>query len=141
MKPVQERLHIDELKRVEKQTNILLKAWRTLNKEHRQLQDDYEKLNASHKQSIQEHQEAQAQRAEEYRASLESADARWRNRYDEEKANWATEKEALIAAHADALKAQAEEHQRAYDSLQAELDRCNMRKQAMIDRIRGVDHE
>ena len=76
MKPVQERLHIDELKRVEKQTNILLKAWRTLNKEHRQLQDDYEKLNASHKQSIQEHQEAQAQRAEEYRASLESADAR-----------------------------------------------------------------
>ena len=74
-------------------------------------------------------------------ASLESADARWRSRYDEEKANWATEKEALIAAHADALKAQAEEHQRAYDALQAELDRCNMRKQAMIDRIRGVDHE
>jgi len=141
MKPVQERLHIDELKRVEKQTNILLKAWRTLNKEHRQLQDDYDQLNARHNQSIQEHQEAQAQRAEEYRASLESADARWRSRYDEEKANWATEKEALIAAHADALKAQAEENQRAYDALQAELDRCNMRKQAMIDRIRGVDHE
>ena len=141
MKPVQERLHIDELKRVEKQTNILLKAWRALNKEHRQLQDDYDQLNARHNQSIQEHQEAQAQRAEEYRASLESADARWRSRYDEEKANWATEKEALIAAHADALKAQAEENQRAYDALQAELDRCNMRKQAMIDRIRGVDHE
>lgn len=141
MKPVQERLHIDELKRVEKQTNILLKAWRALNKEHRQLQDDYDQLNARHNQSIQEHQEAQAQRAEEYRASLESADARWRSRYDEEKANWATEKEALIAAHADALKTQAEEHQRAYDALQAELDRCNMRKQAMIDRIRGVDHE
>ena len=141
MKPVQERLHIDELKRVEKQTNILLKAWRALNKEHRQLQDDYDQLNARHNQSIQEHQEAQAQRAEEYRASLESADARWRSRYDEEKVNWATEKEALIAAHADALKAQAEEHQRAYDALQAELDRCNMRKQAMIDRIRGVDHE
>ena len=47
----------------------------------------------------------------------------------------------MIAAHADALKAQAEENQRAYDALQAELDRCNMRKQAMIDRIRGVDHE
>lgn len=141
MKPVQERLHIDELKRVEKQTNILLKAWRALNKEHRQLQDDYDQLHARHNQSIQEHQEAQAQRAEEYRASLESADARWRSRYDEEKVNWATEKEALIAAHADALKAQAEEHQRAYDALQAELDRCNMRKQAMIDRIRGVDHE
>ena len=141
MKPVQERLHIDELKRVEKQTNILLKAWRTLNKEHRQLQDDYDQLNARHNQSIQEHQEAQAQRAEEYRASLESADVRWRSRYDEEKANWAAEKEALIQAQADALKAQAEEHQRAYDALQAELDRCNMRKQAMIDRIRGVDHE
>ena len=141
MKPVQERLHIDELKRVEKQTNILLKAWRALNKEHRQLQDDYDQLNARHNQSIQEHQEAQAQRAEEYRASLESADARWRSRYDEEKANWATEKEVLIAAHADALKTQAEEHQRAYDALQAELDRCKMRKQAMIDRIRGVDHE
>jgi len=117
MKPVQERLHIDELKRVEKQTNILLKAWRALNKEHRQLQDDYDQLNARHNQSIQEHQEAQAQRAEEYRASLESADARWRSRYDEEKANWATEKEALIAAHADALKAQAEEHQRAKRNL------------------------
>ena len=141
MKPVQERLHIDELKRVEKQTNILLKAWRALNKEHRQLQDDYDQLNARHNQSIQEHQEAQAQRAEEYRASLESADARWRSRYDEEKANWAAEKEALIQAQADALKAQAEENQRAYDALQAELDRCNMRKQAMIDRIRGVDHE
>lgn len=141
MKPVQERLHIDELKRVEKQTNILLKAWRALNKEHRQLQDDYDQLNARHNQTIQEHQEAQAQRAEEYRASLESADARWRSHYDEEKANWAAEKEALIQAQADALKAQAEEHQRAYDALQAELDRCNMRKQAMIDRIRGVDHE
>ena len=69
MKPVQERLHIDELKRVEKQTNTLLKAWRALNKEHRQLQDDYDQLNARHNQSIQEHQEAQAQRAEEYRAS------------------------------------------------------------------------
>lgn len=141
MKPVQERLHIDELKRVEKQTNILLKAWRTLNKEHRQLQDDYDQLDARHKQSIQENQEAQAQRAEEYRVALENADARWRTRYEEEKANWAVEKEALMAAHADALKTQAEEHQRAYDALQAELDRCNMRKQAMIDRIRGVDHE
>ena len=141
MKPVQERLHIDELKRVEKQTNILLKAWRTLNKEHRQLQDDYDQLNVRHNQSIQEHQEAQAQRAEEYRAALESADAHWRSRYDEEKANWAAEKEALIQAHADALKIQAEENQRAHDALQAELDRCNMRKQAMIDRIRGVDHE
>ena len=141
MKPVQERLHIDELKRVEKQTNILLKAWRTLNKEHRQLQDDYDQLDARHKQSIQENQEAQAQRAEEYRVALENADARWRTRYEEEKANWAVEKEALMAAHADALKTQAEEHQCAYDALQAELDRCNMRKQAMIDRIRGVDHE
>ena len=48
MKPVQERLHIDELKRVEKQTNTLLKAWRTLNKNYRQLQEDYDKLNIRH---------------------------------------------------------------------------------------------
>ena len=78
MKPVQERLHIDELKRVEKQTNILLKAWRALNKEHRQLQDDYDQLNARHNQSIQEHQEAQAQHAEEYHYEIGRASCRER---------------------------------------------------------------
>ena len=57
MKPVQERLHIDELKRVEKQTNTLLKAWRTLNKNYRQLQEDYDKLNIRHNLTVQEHQE------------------------------------------------------------------------------------
>ena len=56
MKPVQERLHIDELKRVEKQTNTLLKAWRTLNKNYRQLQEDYDKLNIRHNLTVQEHQ-------------------------------------------------------------------------------------
>ena len=139
MKPVQERLHIDELKRVEKQTSILLKAWRTLNKNHRQLQDDYDKLNARHNLALQEHQEMLAQRAEEYRIAAEQADERWRNRYDEDKTAWAEEKEALIAAHMQALREQAEEHQQALDDLQAELDDANRRKQAMIDRIRGVE--
>ncbi|MDO4642616.1 MAG: hypothetical protein Q4A74_02120 [Cardiobacteriaceae bacterium] len=138
MKPVQERLHIDELKRVEKQTNILLKAWRALNKAHRQLQDDYDKLNIRHNLVVQEHQDTLARRAEEYRVALENADARWRSRYDEDKAAWAAEKEALITANAQALQAQAEENQRSYDALQAELDQANQRKQAMIDRIRGV---
>ena len=140
MTPVQERLHIDELKRVEKQTSILLKAWRTLNKNHRQLQDDYDKLNARHNLALQEHQEMLAQRAEEYRIAAEQADERWRNRYDEDKTAWAEEKEALIAAHMQALREQAEEHQQALDDLQAELDDANRRKQAMIDRIRGVEH-
>ena len=139
MTPVQERLHIDELKRVEKQTSILLNAWRTLNKNHLQFQDDYDKLNARHNLALQEHQEMLAQRAEEYRIAAEQADERWRNRYDEDKTAWAEEKEALIAAHMQALREQAEEHQQALDDLQAELDDANRRKQAMIDRIRGVE--
>ena len=139
MKPVQERLHIDELKRVEKQTNILLKAWRTLNKNYRQLQEDYDKLNIRHNLTVQEHQETLSQRAEEYRSALEQADQRWRNRYDNDKAAWAAEREALITANAQALQKQAEEYQEAMDALQAELDQANRRKQAMIDRIRGVE--
>lgn len=139
MKPVQERLHIDELKRVEKQTNTLLKAWRTLNKNYRQLQEDYDKLNIRHNLTVQEHQENLSQRAEEYRAALEQADQRWRNRYDDDKAAWAAEREALITANAQALQKQAEEYQEAMDALQAELDQANRRKQAMIDRIRGVE--
>ena len=139
MKPVQERLHIDELKRVEKQTNTLLKAWRTLNKNYRQLQEDYDKLNVRHNLTVQEHQENLSQRAEEYRAALEQADQRWRNRYDDDKAAWAAEREALITANAQALQKQAEEYQEAMDALQAELDQANRRKQAMIDRIRGVE--
>jgi hypothetical protein len=139
MKPVQERLHIDELKRVEKQTNTLLKAWRTLNKNYRQLQEDYDKLNIRHNLTVQEHQENLSQRAEEYRAALEQADQRWRNRYDDDKAAWAAEREALITANAQALQKQAEEYQEAMDALQAELDQTNRRKQAMIDRIRGVE--
>ena len=139
MKPVQERLHIDELKRVEKQTNTLLKAWRTLNKNYRQLQEDYDKLNVRHNLTVQEHQETLSQRAEEYRAALEQADQRWRNRYDDDKSAWAAEREALITANAQALQKQAEEYQEAMDALQAELDQANRRKQAMIDRIRGVE--
>ena len=139
MKPVQERLHIDELKRVEKQTNTLLKAWRTLNKNYRQLQEDYDKLNIRHNLTVQEHQENLSQRAEEYRAALEQADQRWRNRYDDDKAAWAAERDALITANAQALQKQAEEYQEAMDALQAELDQTNRRKQAMIDRIRGVE--
>ena len=113
MKPVQERLHIDELKRVEKQTNTLLKAWRTLNKNYRQLQEDYDKLNIRHNLTVQDHQETLSQRAEEYRAALEQADQRWRNRYDDDKAAWAAEREALITANAQALQKQAEEYQEA----------------------------
>ena len=139
MKPVQERLHIDELKRVEKQTNTLLKAWRTLNKNYRQLQEDYDKLNIRHHLTVQEHQKSLSQRAEEYRAALEQADQRWRNRYDDDKAAWAAEREALITANAQALQKQAEASQEAMDALQAELDQANRRKQAMIDRIRGVE--
>ena len=139
MKPVQERLHIDELKRVEKQTNTLLKAWRTLNNNYRQLQEDYDKLNIRHNLTVQEHQETLSQRAEEYRVALEQADQRWRNRYDDDKAAWAAEREALITANAQALQKQAEEYQEAMDALQAELDQANRRKQAMIDRIRGVE--
>ena len=134
MKPVQERLHIDELKRVEKQTNTLLKAWRTLNKNYRQLQEDYDKLNIRHNLTVQEHQETLSQRA-----ALEQADQRWRNRYDDDKSAWAAEREALITANAQALQKQAEEYQEAMDALQAELDQANRRKQAMIDRIRGVE--
>jgi len=100
MKPVQERLHIDELKRVEKQTNTLLKAWRTLNRNHRQLQEDYDKLNIRHNLTVQEHQETLSQRAEEYRAALEQADQRWRNRYDDDKAAWAARTEAAKLSEA-----------------------------------------
>jgi len=45
----------------------------------------------------------------------------------------------LITANAQALQKQAEEYQEAMDALQAELDQANRRKQAMIDRIRGVE--
>ena len=54
----------------------MLKAWRTLNKNYRQLQEDYDKLNIRHNLTVQEHQETLSQRAEEYRAALEQADQR-----------------------------------------------------------------
>ena len=45
----------------------------------------------------------------------------------------------MITVNAQALQKQAEEYQEAMDALQAELDQANRRKQAMIDRIRGVE--
>lgn len=151
MKPL-ERLHIDELKRVEKQAATLLKS-------RQRLQQDFGNLNARFKRLSEQHEAAQisqaaalAEREEQNREALSALEGRWQNKYDQEiatlQADHAERIDKLqeeIAILKDTqlqeLEASRKERQHAVEALQAELTHEKKINAAMVARIRGVTHE
>lgn len=141
MKPIPERLHIDELKRVEQQTGNLLKAWRKLNKDFNKLQEKFAQLTQRYEQSEQEHARVNAQREEEAKNALEALEKDWQARYARDQKAWEDERLDLLQNSQALLDEREKAHKEEYEALRKELDRANLRKQAIIDRIRGVEHE
>ena len=151
MKPL-ERLHIDELKRVEKQAATLLKSWRRLQKEFRDLDARFARLSEQHETARIDHATALAGREEVHRETLSALEIRWQEKYDRETAALHTDHAAeteklqeqivtLKAAHLKEMEASREDRRRAIEALQTELSREKKVKAAMVARIRGVAHE
>ena len=151
MKPV-ERLHIDELKRVEKQAGMLLKSWRRLQKESRDLDAKFTRLSEQHEAAQAAHANTLAEREEAHREALAALQTQWQEKYDRETAaleadcaaksgGLQEEIVALKSVHLQEMEALREEQQLAIEALRTELARERKVKAAMVARIRGVTDE
>lgn len=134
-----ERLHIDELKRVEKQTNALLKLFRRLQKDYANLQEKYARLENIHKQSVESYITQIDSNKVEHSHALAALEEQWKQRYEEEMAMMQEDMRAKATEHKMALEAQASEFRANLEKVNAELKREKTLNAAMIARIRGVD--
>ena len=116
---MQERLNIDELQRIQRQVETLLKHWRKLNQDYKNLQLKYNQLNHDYGQQI--------------KASAEAL--------REAELTWQEEKSLLITN----LEQEKEEYILTYEKkekvLREEMERVNKLNEAMVARIRGVNNE
>ncbi len=163
MLPVQERLHIDELKRVEKQANVLLKKWRRLNKDYRQLLDRHEKLATKsaemsevHQQQVQQFQEdkkgALADLTQDWQTrfnesdeiwakKLEDNEVNWQQRYDTLKASSTEDLATLKSEHEQQLQALKDDYEARISELEQSLTILEKQHNVLVERIRGVSGE
>lgn len=146
---MQERLHIDEMKRIEKQVNTLVKSWQKLTKSHAQLEEKYAILNEEMAQVKSKHQEKltelEQQRSESEEAAqlaLESAVSdegrRWQLKYDETIATHETQLREANEAHQNELNELRLEMERKEQALTKELEQVRKVKDALSNRVLGV---
>lgn len=127
MKPV-ERLHIDELKRVEKQTMSLLKAWRRVNKELADLRAEHEKLSDIHAQAQASHEGDIAHLQSEQEKALSGKESAWQTKYDEHH-------QALVDEYEQKLASEREQYEATIAELKAQIDSLNVAHQEAIDTL------
>ena len=146
---MQERLHIDEIKRVEKLVNTLLKSWQKLTKNHTQLEEKYtiiceemSRLKARHQQEIAEMEQrySDAETAAKFALSEAVAEENrhWQQKYDETCAEHEKTIHELNEAHQNTLHALEEQAQRSEQILKNELAQVSKVKEALSNRVLGV---
>lgn len=137
--PLDERLHIDELKRVERQTAALLKLWRRLNRDYALLADKHGKLEAAYAEDQGNHA-AQVQRLQsEHLRAQESSERQWK-----EQVQWLEQRHEESArdaaqAHAEQLAALRGEHQDQVLALEMQIERLERQLNVLVARVRGVE--
>lgn len=136
---VAERLHIDELKRVEKQTATLLKSWRRLQKDFAQLQEKYDRLEAQFRLAGETHATQLQEKSASHQDALNALESQWQARYDAEVMQIRQELAEANHKHQRELEEVRAEAQARVDALNNELKQEKAVKMAMIARIRGVE--
>lgn len=146
----QERLHIDELKRVEKQAGTLMKMWRKLSKDHAMLQSRYEKLQirvekltadkATQTSQLQsEHSQTLAQLESQWQTRLTETEQTYQQRYDDNDQRLRTEIDALTSKQEQTIQELQQQHDKEQQALEERLQLLQYRYQTMIDRVRGIE--
>lgn len=146
---MQERLHIDEMKRIEKQVNTLVKSWQKLTRSHTQLEEKYAILNeemarvkSRHQEKLAELEQRHCEAEEAARLALESAVSdegrRWQQKYDETIAAHETQLRETNDAHQNELNELRLEMERKEQALTRELEQVRKVKNALSNRVLGV---
>lgn len=139
--PLDERLHIDELKRVERQMATLLKLWRRLNRDHSLLTEKFAKLETAYTEEQTNHA-AHLQRLQNDHARVqESSERQWK-----EQLQWLEQRHEdsgreTALAHNEQLAALRREHQEEVADMQGQIARLERQLNALAARVRGVEHE
>lgn len=146
---MQERLHIDELKRIEKQVNTLVKSWQKLTKNHAQLEEKYTalteemgQLKSRHQEQLddlkQHHSEAEAAAQVALETAVSEEGRRWQHKYDEAVAAHEAQLRETNDAHQNALSELRLEMERKEQKLVNELSQVKKVKEALSNRVLGV---
>lgn len=139
--PLDERLHIDELKRVERQTNAILKLWRRLNREHGLLSDKFAKLEAAYIDDQGSHAAELGRIRAEHARALENSEREW-----QEKMQWLENQHAAASAaaaseHAANLAAIENTHHEQISTLERRIAELERQLGILVARVRGVSDE
>lgn len=136
-----ERLHIDELKRVEKQTATLLKAWQRLQKDQVDLQEKYRQLEAKFTATGEQYLLQLQEKEDSHQQTLREVEEQWQQRYEDEMTQLRQKLTDTQQQHQRELEEVRSEFQARFDTLHNELKQERATKAIMVARIRGVDHE
>ncbi|UJF25200.1 hypothetical protein L0B52_03355 [Suttonella sp. R2A3] len=145
-----ERLHLDELKRVEQGVNALLKAWRKLNQQYSQLEKDHQQLLDKHEQQKNTHERSldelrkesdgqKQQQNEAYQAKVAGVEQHWQQQYAALEAQTSERVQQLEQAHHNELKELQATLAQQKAQFTEQLEAANCVKDALIDRVRGVE--
>ena len=139
--PLDERLHIDELKRVERQANTLLKLWRRLNRDYALLSDKFAKLEAAYAEDQGNHSAHLERLHHEHVRGQEASERQWQERLQRLESDFAAQSRESAQAHADQLAALQHEHQEQTLALEMQIERLERQLNVLVARVRGVSHE
>lgn len=146
---MQERLHIDELKRIEKQVSTLIKSWEKLKKTHAQLEEKYtvsvenlESTKLEHKNAITAMEQRHSDAAEMAKVALDKAVSHetryWQQKYDETCKAYEQKIQDLQQEHDLVLREYKEQSEQHEALLNKELSKVKSIKDALSNRVLGV---
>lgn len=146
---MQERLHIDEIKRVEKMVTTLLKSWQKLNKEHNQLSKQYAALNEEFATFREQHdnqigilklaaEQAEKSAGQALSRAVQEENQRWQEKYDQACSAHEEKVQEMYKSHQQALGELREQMQAQEKALSDELAQVKKVKEVLSNRVLGV---
>ncbi|MDO5091170.1 MAG: hypothetical protein Q4D61_06450 [Cardiobacteriaceae bacterium] len=139
--PLHERLHIDELKRVERQTNALLKLWRRLNRDHALLSEKFTKLEAAYVDDQGAHAAQLGQLRAEHARALENGERQWQEKMQWLESQHAAAVSTLTREHDDKVQALEASHRETVGTLERQIAQLERQLGILVARVRGVGDE
>lgn len=139
--PLNERLHIDELKRVERQANVLLKLWRRLNREHALLGEKFARLEAAYVDEQSTHAAELGQLRAEHARALENGERQWQEKMQWLESQHAAASNATAREHDEKVMALETAHRGEISALQQQIAQLERQLGILVARVRGVGDE
>lgn len=124
---MQERINFDALERINQQTLSLLKFWRTLNKDFRELQSQHQTLEDQYEQHRIHSEQERQQLKENHELEQEQLNQSWQEKMEHAEALYLRQKNELTERYEDEIK-----------SLKEKIERLESIQETFMNRIRGA---